>query len=152
MARLCELLRLRRVAVARNWRAMAIIKNMFTWWEGSGFTTWLSTRLSGTRIGGDALGNVYYQGTVKADGLPRRWVIYSGANDASRVPPEWHGWLHGTIDASPDEALPPPRRWEKEATANLTGTNAAYLPSGALQAGGTRKLATGDYQAWTPQD
>lgn len=129
---------------------MAIIKNIFTWWEGSGFGTWLSTRRTGTLVGTDALGNNYYIGGAQTNGLPRRWVIYNGANDASRVPPEWHSWLHGTLDDVPDKSLPPPRRWELEATANLTGTAQAYLPAGALQAGGKRRAATGDYEAWSP--
>ena len=129
---------------------MSIIKNIFTWWEGSGFTTWLMTRLKGERMGSDALGNVYYRGGAQTNGDPRRWVIYNGANDAARVPPEWHGWLHGTLDDVPDAALPPPRRWELEATGNLTGTPQAYLPSGALAAGGKRASASGDYEAWSP--
>lgn len=130
---------------------MSIIKNIFTWWEGAGFTTWLNTRLKGERMGSDALGNVYYRGGAQTNGDPRRWVIYNGANDASRVPPEWHGWLHGTLDDVPDAALPPPRRWELEATGNLTGTAQAYLPSGALAAGGKRAIASGDYEAWNPE-
>ena len=82
--------------------------------------------------------------------MQRRWVIYSGANDASLVTPEWHGWLHHMVDDLPDVSLPPVRRWEKEAQANLTGTNRAYRPAGALEAGGKRAAATGDYEAWSP--
>ena len=130
---------------------MAIFKNMFTWWEGSTFGTWLGTRRRGTHVGSDAVGNHYYMGGVQTNGLPRRWVIYNGSNDASRIAPEWHSWLHGTIDDVPDTALPPPRRWEREATPNLTGTTAAYLPAGALQTGGKRRAATGDYEAWSPE-
>ena len=101
-------------------------------------------------MGEDALGNVYHQGGKTVDGRPRRWVIYSGINDASRVPPEWHGWLHHQIDDAPDTGLPPARRWEKEARANRTGTAEAYRPAGALEAGGKRAAATGDYEAWSP--
>ena len=77
--------------------------------------------------------------------------MYNGLNDASRVPPEWHGWLHGTLDAVPDEALPPARNWEQDSTPNLTGTMQAYRPAGAPEAGGERAAATGDYQAWSPE-
>ena len=66
------------------------------------------------------------------------------------MPPEWHGWLHNTVDALPDQALPPPRAWEKPALPNLTGTAAAYRPAGALEKGGRRAAATGDYEAWSP--
>lgn len=129
---------------------MAIIKNIFTWWEGAGFGTWFTTMRRGTLVGSDSLGNQYYTGGAQTNGAPRRWVIYKGANDASRVPPEWHGWLHGTLDDLPDRELPPQRAWEREPTPNLTGTADAYLPAGALQATGRRSAATGDYEAWRP--
>ncbi|MBL0916235.1 MAG: NADH:ubiquinone oxidoreductase subunit NDUFA12, partial [Sphingopyxis sp.] len=76
--------------------------------------------------------------------------IYTGANDASRAPPEWHGWLHGTRDELPGDMLPAPRAWEAEPTANLTGSLGAYRPAGALERGGNRAAATGDYEAWRP--
>ena len=66
------------------------------------------------------------------------------------MPPEWHGWLHGTFDELPTDMLPAPRAWEKEPTANLTGSTGAYRPAGALERGGRRAAATGDYEAWRP--
>ncbi len=74
-------------------------------------------------------------------------MLYKGSNDASRVPPEWHGWLHGTFDELPTDILPAPRAWEKEASPNLTGSTGAYRPAGALERGGQRAAATGDYEA-----
>ena len=130
---------------------MSILKNIFTWWEGAGFGTWLATRRSGTLVGSDALGNNYYTGGAQTNGDPRRWVIYNGSNDASRVPPEWHGWLHHTHDGNPESYLPRMRKWEIDATGNLTGTSDAYRPAGALEEGGKRARATGDYQAWSPK-
>jgi len=78
-------------------------------------------------------------------------VIYNGANDASRVPPEWFGWLHHQVDALPQTALPPARAWQKPPVPNLTGTTEAYRPAGALERGGHRAAATGDYEAWSPE-
>ena len=66
---------------------MGINANPFTWWNGASWGTWFGLR-GKTRVGEDALGNVYYEGGRDANGLPRRWVIYAGANDASRVTPE----------------------------------------------------------------
>lgn len=117
-----------------------------TWWDGAPLVHRLSIR-GGRRIGEDALGNVYFEGKPMPDGRPRRYVIYKGANDASKVPPEWHGWLHHQVDGLPDASLPPVRRWEKEAQPNRTGTDLAYRPLGA---GGKRAAATGDYEAWSP--
>lgn len=122
---------------------------IFTWWDGATFGTRLGLR-GKVRVGSDALGNHYYEGGRDPNGITRRWVIYNGPNDASRVPPEWFGWLHHQVDALPDAALPPPRAWQKPAVPNLTGTEAAYRPAGALERGGQRAGATGDYEAWTP--
>ena len=130
---------------------MGMFKNIFTWWEGATFGTALNTFASGIRIGSDDAGNIYYQAKKLVDGKRRRWVIYSGANDASRVPPEWHGWLHNSHDDPPTQALPPARAWEKPAQANLTGTNAAYRPAGTAGSGKNRASATGDYAAWSPE-
>jgi NADH:ubiquinone oxidoreductase subunit len=128
---------------------MGLNLNPFTWWNGATLGTWLGLR-GKDRVGEDALGNVYWSGGSDTNGVPRRWVIYNGANDASRVPPEWFSWLHHQIDQTPDAALPAARVWEKPAEPNLTGTEAAYRPSGALEVGGRRAAATGDYEAWTP--
>jgi NADH:ubiquinone oxidoreductase subunit len=126
---------------------MGMFKNLFTWWEGASLGTMLSTRLSGVKVGSDQYGNIYYR-AKKGD---RRWVIYNGANDASRIPPDWYSWIHKQIDGPPDESLPPPPKFLKEATPNLTGTALAYRPSGALERGANRAAASGDYEAWTPE-
>jgi NADH:ubiquinone oxidoreductase subunit len=126
---------------------MGMFKNLFTWWEGAGVGTSLFTWRHGSKVGTDALGNIYYR-SKKGD---RRWVIYKGSNDASRIPPEWYSWIHRQIDDVPDEALPPPPKFLREPTPNLTGTPLAYRPSGALERGGQRAAASGDYEAWTPE-
>ena len=125
---------------------MGMFKNLFTWWEGASLGTALWTWRQGAKVGGDALGNVYYR-SKKGD---RRWVIYNGENDASRIPPEWFAWLHHQIDGLPDEALPPAPNFLRPAEPYLTGTPSAYRPSGALERGGQRPAASGDYEAWTP--
>jgi NADH:ubiquinone oxidoreductase subunit len=128
---------------------MGLNLNPFTWWNGATFGTWMGLR-GKTRMGEDHLGNVYYAGGKDPNGITRRWVIYNGSNDASRVPPEWFSWLHHQIDSVPDQALPAPKAWEIPGEVNLTGSQLAYRPSGALEKGGHRAAATGDYEAWTP--
>ncbi|QPQ55173.1 NADH:ubiquinone oxidoreductase subunit NDUFA12 [Allosphingosinicella flava] len=123
-----------------------MLKKIFTWWTGATIGTALHSWRTGRKVGTDSAGNVYYEG--KKDG--RRWVIYAGENDASAIPPEWHAWIHRQIDGLPDDALPPVRPFQKPATGNLTGTAQAYRPSGALERGGRRQAASGDYEAWTP--
>jgi NADH:ubiquinone oxidoreductase subunit len=124
---------------------MGILGKIFTWWDGATIGTALWSWRNGEKVGEDADGNRYFQSRAG-----RRWVIYNGSNDASRVPPEWHGWLHGTLDVLPEQGLPPTRPWQADATPNLTGTDAAYHPAGALDRGARRAAATGDYQPWTP--
>ena len=127
---------------------MGVLASIFTWWNGATIGTHRALR-GKSRMGTDSLGNVYYEGGTDPNGITRRWVIYAGANDASRVPPEWFGWLHHQADVLPDD-LPPVRPWQKPAVPNLTGTALAYRPAGALEKGGVRAAATGDYEAWTP--
>lgn len=130
---------------------MGIFGKIFTWWDGATIGTSLFSAMNGEHVGTDAQGNRYYRSKKGGQGgRERRWVIYDGANDASRVPAEWHGWLHGAFDDVPESHLPPPRIWEADYTPNATGTLAAYRPQGALERGGRRAAATGDYEAWTP--
>ena len=125
---------------------MGLLKKIFTWWDGATLVAGTAIRWAGTKVGSDVHGNVYYR-SRKGD---RRWVIYNGASDPSRIAPEWYSWMHKQIDDVPDAALPPPPKFLAEPTPNLTGTPLAYRPPGALERGGHRQAASGDYQAWTP--
>ncbi len=130
---------------------MGINLNPFTWWNGASWGTVLYGLRGKTKVGEDDLGNAYWVGGSDTAGRPRRWVIYVGANDASRVPPEWFSWLHHQIDDIPSRAFPVARAWQKHGVPNMTGTALAYRPAGALEKGGRRAAATGDYEAWTPE-
>jgi NADH:ubiquinone oxidoreductase subunit len=125
---------------------MGLLKRTFTWWHGQTWGTWLFTRRKGERVGTDSTGNVYY----RERGGNRRWVIYAAEAEASQIPPEWHAWLHYTVAAPPSEKPPVVKAWEKPHVPNLTGTTDAYYPAGSLNAGGVRARATGDYEAWSP--
>jgi NADH:ubiquinone oxidoreductase subunit len=131
---------------------MSFLGKIFTWWDGATIGTSLHTMRKGEKVGTDAQGNCYYRAPNKTNSGPkeRRWVIYDGPNDASRVPAEWHGWLHGAGDDVPESHLPPAKIWEADYVPNATGTPDAYRPAGALEKGGKRASATGDYEAWSP--
>ena len=129
---------------------MNFLGKIFTWWNGATLGTLFWSWRNGEQVGSDAQGNRYFRSKPKKGQRERRWVIYEGANDASRVPAEWHGWLHGAFDDVPESHLPPPRIWEADYTPNATGTATAYRPAGALERGGQRARAAGDYEAWTP--
>jgi len=116
------------------------------------FGTWIYTLLNGTLVGQDEFGNRYYKGRGrKLNNRERRWVVYNGIAEASKVPPEWHAWLHHTTDAPLTEAAAKPRPWQKSHLPNLTGTAYAYRPRGHVLSGGRRAPATGDYEAWSPE-
>jgi NADH:ubiquinone oxidoreductase subunit len=128
---------------------MGVLAKIFTWWNGATVGTSYLTRRHGREVGKDEAGNLYYQ---HKDDPSRRWVIYAGDNDGSRIPPGWQAWLRGTIDDLPEKSLPPRRAFEKPPEANLTGSDGAWRPSGSLRAQGVRAATTGDYSAWTPDE
>lgn len=108
--------------------------------------TRLFTLFSGRHVGTDEFGNRYFE-TRRGK---KRWVMYNGIPEASKVPPSWHGWLHYTLDAPLDST--PKYRWQKKHQPNLTGTTGRYLPAGHISKGGQRAAATADYEPWTPAE
>ena len=130
-----------------------MLSKIFTWWNGATIGTLFTIAKRGALVGTDAFGNRYYQSrdNISYDGRKRRWVTYNGYAEASKVPPEWHGWLHYTFDEPPTEAPLPRRAWEIDYKPNQTGTPMAWRPPGSLAAEGRRPAATGDYQPWTPE-
>lgn len=120
---------------------------IFTWWNSPTFGTRVFTSRKGEKVGEDSAGNTYY----RERGGKRRWVIYkNGPVEASRVPPEWHAWLHYTVDETPVESPPVVKEWEKDHLPNLTGSTNAYQPGGSLASAGQRQATASDYEAWSP--
>ena len=129
----------------------------FTWWNGSTLGTRFYTWRFGQFVGEDEFGNRYYRYTQAhtidpSIGPERRWVVYNGEADASRVPPGWRAWLAHNWDVPPSEEAYTPREWERPHVPNMTGTPAAYRPRGSQLSTGERPAATGDYVPWTPGD
>lgn len=114
-------------------------------------TTKLYTFFHGRFVGNDQFGNRYYTEKLPPKGKrSKRWVLYNGIAEPSKVPPQWHGWLHYTTDAVPEPYRGPSHRWEKPHMPNLTGTKNAYVPSGHVLKGGKRASTSADYEAWKP--
>jgi len=132
---------------------MGIIREFFAWWTGNTIGMRVQTAMNGRFVGEDDLGNHYYE-QRKGNGplgRPRRWVIYKEIAEASLVPPEWHGWLHYTVDEPPTEQNYQTRHWQQPHRPNLTGTPKAYRPPGSILTPESRPQATGDYEAWRPK-
>ncbi len=108
----------------------------FTWWNGQTFGTQVWTRLYGEFVGDDEFGNRYYRtrnGKIDPTlGFERRWVVYNGIAEASKVPPGWHGWLHHVVDVPPPQDNTKPYPWEKPHRPNLD-RNAAARTGRAVQ-------------------
>ena len=131
-----------------------LLKILFTWWNGATIGARFHILRRGVFKGQDEQGNRYYEARDNSDSYDsrkRRWVIYNGYSEASKVPPEWHGWLRYTFDEPPTVEPLLRRSWEKDHKPNLTGTIDAWRPPGSIAETGQRPAATGDYQAWRPE-
>ncbi len=124
---------------------MDFLIRLLTWWNSQTVGTQLFTWRKGVKVGEDEQGNLFYQ-TADAK---RRWVIYNGEAEASRVTPDWHGWLHHTWDEPPTKQPMKHRAWELPHLENLTGTALAYVPPGSIRR--EAPLARSDYEAWQPE-
>jgi len=116
-----------------------------TWWNSQTLNTQFFTWRKGVPVGEDAQGNRFYE---TRDGQ-RRWVIYNGEAEASRVSPEWHGWLHATFDEPPTKVPFAHQDWEKPHEENMTGTSQAYAPAGSIRR--SKPADRSDYEAWKPE-
>ena len=121
---------------------MNFLLRLLTWWNGQTLGTQIFTARKGVKASEDDQGNLFYQ---TRDGK-RRWVIYNGESEASRVSPDWHGWLHFTWDQPPTKAPLAHKAWEKPHQDSPAGTLAAYAPPGSIRAGAP--VARADYAAW----
>ena len=103
---------------------LTLIKKIFTWWNQDTFGTKIKTILFGKLVGEDLFGNKYYE---SKDG--KRWVIYSGEIDASKIPVEWYSWIHFTPNKIEKKHNFEKYDWQKPHQPNLTGTESAYYPN-----------------------
>lgn len=118
--------------------------------------TWLLIKFKGEFVGEDRYGNRYYRErgakpNIRNNGRERRWVVYKGEPEGSKVPPVWHAWLHHTMVEPPVGRDGPLYSWQREHQPNLSGTPLAYRPPGSILAGGHRAKASADYEAWRPE-
>ena len=116
-----------------------------TWWNGQTLNTQLFTWRKGIKVGEDAEGNVYYRNADSS----KRWVIFNGEIEATRVNADRHGWLHHSWDETPEARPLAHKTWEKPHQENLTGTALAYAPAGSIRR--EKPADRGDYEAWQPE-
>ena len=103
---------------------LTLLRKIFTWWNQETFGTRLKTIIYGKFAGKDSFGNKYYESKSG-----KRWVIYSGEIDASKIPVEWYSWMHFTKNRIEMSHNLKKHEWQKPHQPNLTGTEAAYYPN-----------------------
>ena len=86
--------------------------------------TIISTFLFGKKIGEDNFGNKYYESKSG-----KRWVIYNGEIEATKIPNEWYSWMHfisNKIEIFHDFKK---YDWQNPHKSNQTGTDNSYHPN-----------------------
>ena len=113
--------------------------------------TKIYTWFYGNLVGLDQFGNKYYCNSKDIESkLAKRWVIFDGGIEASKVPPHWHAWLHKTINKPPINYFHK-YDWQKDHNPNLTGTSEAYYPdSHPLSKSKNVLKDKNEYEKWHP--
>ena len=113
--------------------------------------TLITLKLTAQLVGADQFGNRYYEERRARRGKsPRRYVRYNGLAEASKVPADWHGWLHHTESTPPPEGGYDKYEWQPEHRPNVTGPVNAHRPQGHILKCGKRSSSSGDYEPWNP--
>jgi NADH:ubiquinone oxidoreductase subunit len=102
------------------------LKQIFTWWHKQTIGTFIYTLIFGKYVGSDKFGNKYYTSSKG-----NRWVVYKNYIESSKIPPEWHSWIHFLSQNIPNKVIKK-FTWQKEHEENMTGTTKAYKPDGSL--------------------
>jgi len=116
------------------------LKQIFIWWHKQTIGTFIYTLFTGKLVGKDEFGNKYY-----SNKKGKRWVVYNGRVESSKITPEWHLWIHSLSNNIPREGLKK-FNWQKKYEGNLTGTIKAYKPEGSLSSEKNKK--TKKYETW----
>ena len=103
---------------------LTAIKQIFTWWNHQTLGTRFYTFIFGKYVGKDDQGNKYYESKSG-----KRWVIYNGEIDASKIPNEWFSWIHFTNNKIEKIHEFKKYEWQKPHQKNQTGTNKSYHPN-----------------------
>ena len=100
-----------------------MIKQIFTWWNYQTVGTYLQTLFFGKLVGKDSLGNKYFESRKG-----KRWVIYNGEVEASKIPNEWYSWMHYMSNKIENDHNLKKYDWQKEHLPNQTGSENSYHP------------------------
>jgi len=119
-----------------------MIKQIFTWWNSQTIGTFIYTIFFGKFVGKDESGNKYYENRHKE----KRWVIYKGEINASKITSDWYSWIHHINEKNPLEKKIDKFAWQKPHEENRTGTSKAYKPNKISKKNKNFKK----YEIWKP--
>ena len=112
--------------------------------------TTIYTWFYGNIVAEDKFGNRYYCNSKNFDDLKaKRWVIFKGEVEATKIPPQWHSWLHKSIDKAPIN-YSHKYEWQKDHEPNRTGTEKAFSPNSELSENSNYDNINEDYEKWNP--
>ena len=103
---------------------LTLFKQIFTWWNHQTLGTRVYTLLFGKFKGKDYFGNKYYQNKSG-----KRWIIYNGEVDATKIPNEWYSWMHYLNNKIEHNQEIKKFSWQKKNIPNQTGTSKAFHPN-----------------------
>ena len=115
-------------------------KQIFIWWHRQTIGTFIYTLFTGKLVGKDGFGNKYYSNSKE-----KRWVIYKNKVESSKIPPEWHLWIHFLTNNKPSSSSIK-FTWQKKHKENLTGTAKAHKPEGSLTFDSIKNMKK--YETW----
>ena len=91
--------------------------------------TIIYTWLKGNFVGEDNMGNKYYTNSKNSSSInAKRWVIYNGEIEASKIPNEWYSWMHFINNNIENTHQIKKYEWQKEHLSNQTGSENSYHP------------------------
>ena len=91
--------------------------------------TIIYTWLKGNFVGEDNMGNKYYTNSKNSSSInAKRWVIYNGEIEASKIPNEWYSWMHLINNNIENKHQIKKYEWQKEHLSNQTGSENSYHP------------------------
>ena len=102
------------------WKTLS--KKIFTWWNQYTLGTKIKTLFFGKFVGKDHLGNKYYESKKG-----KRWVIYNGEINASKIESDWYQWMHYQIDTNPSKVKVSKHSWQRPHSDNKTGTELSLI-------------------------
>ncbi len=103
---------------------LTFIKEILTWWNRQTLGTRLNTIFYGKFVGSDKFGNKYYENKKRK----KRWVIYNGEIESTKIPIEWYSWMHSIKNKIEENHELKKYDWQLDHSPNQTGTSKAYNP------------------------